>query len=63
MWREIFEADDVRKAWRQRKREGFAVARRTVAHLMHELALAGAARSMPARTTVCNSAAPCPLDR
>jgi len=53
----------VRKAWRQLKREGFAVARCTVARLMKSMGLAGAVRGKPARTTVSDKAASCPLDR
>ena len=53
----------VRKVWRQLKREGFAVARCTVARLMKSMGLAGAVRGKPARTTVSDKAASCPLDR
>jgi len=53
----------VRKAWRQLKREGFDVARCTVARLMKSMGLAGAVRGKPARTTVSDKAASCPLDR
>ena len=53
----------VRKVWRQLRREGFEVARCTVARLMRALGLQGAIRSKPVRTTVSDRAAPCPLDR
>ena len=53
----------VRKAWRQLKREGFDVARCTVARLMKSMGLAGAVRGKPTRTTVSDKAASCPLDR
>ena len=53
----------VRKVWRQLKREGFAVARCTVARLMKSMGLAGAVRGKPTRTTVSDKAASCPLDR
>jgi putative transposase len=53
----------VRKVWRQLKREGFDVARCTVARLMKSMGLAGAVRGKPARTTVSDEAASCPLDR
>ena len=53
----------VRKVWRQLKREGFDVARCTVARLMKSMGLAGAVRGKPARTTVSDKAASCPLDR
>jgi putative transposase len=53
----------VRKVWRQMQREGFAVARCTVARLMRQLGLQGAVRGRSIRTTVSNAAAPCPRDR
>ncbi len=53
----------VRKVWRQLRREGFPVARCTVARLMHDMGLAGVIRGKPVRTTVSDKAAPCPLDR
>jgi transposase InsO family protein len=52
----------VRKVWRQMKREGFDVARCTVARLMRGLGLQGVIRGKPVRTTVSEKAAPCPLD-
>jgi transposase InsO family protein len=57
-----FRVYGVRKVWRQLRREGFAVARCTVARLMRELGLAGAIRGKPIRTTVSDKAAACPLD-
>ncbi len=53
----------VRKIWRQLRREGFQVARCTVARLMRDMGLAGVIRGRPVRTTVSDKAAPCPLDR
>jgi transposase InsO family protein len=53
----------VRKVWRQLEREGFDAARCTVARLMREMGLQGVIRGKPARTTVSDKAAPCPLDR
>jgi putative transposase len=53
----------VRKVWRQMRREGFDIARCTVARLMREMGLAGVIRGKPVRTTVSNKAAPCPLDQ
>ena len=53
----------VRKVWRQLQREGAPVARCTVARLMRDMGLAGVIRGKPARTTVGDKAAPCPLDR
>jgi transposase InsO family protein len=59
---ENFGVYGVRKVWRQMNREGFAVARCTVARLMRDLGLQGVIRGKPVRTTVSNKAAPCPLD-
>ena len=62
VFEENFRVYGVRKVWRQLQREGFEVARCTVARLMRELGLQGAIRGRPARTTVSDKAAPCPLD-
>ncbi|WP_048863072.1 IS3 family transposase, partial [Acidisphaera rubrifaciens] len=59
---ENFAVYGVRKVWRQMKREGFAVARCTVARLMGGMGLQGAIRGKPVTTTVSDKAAPCPLD-
>ena len=53
----------VRKVWRQMRREGFDIARCTVERLMLELGLQGVIRGKPAKTTVSDKAAPCPLDQ
>jgi transposase InsO family protein len=42
---------DVREVWRQLQREGFDVARCTVARLMRAMGLAGVIRGKPERTT------------
>ena len=64
--RRVFEANyrvyGVRKVWRQLQREGFEVARCTVARLMKAMGLEGVIRGKPIRTTVSDKAAPCPLD-
>ena len=64
--RRVFEANfrvyGVRKVWRQLRREGCNVARCTVARLMRAMGLEGIIRGKPARTTVSDKAAPCPLD-
>ena len=64
--RRVFEANfrvyGVRKVWRQLQREGFVVARCTVARLMRAMGLEGIIRGKPIRTTVSDKAAPCPLD-
>ncbi|WP_420833474.1 IS3 family transposase [Sphingomonas pollutisoli] len=65
--RRVFEANfrvyGVRKVWRQLRREGFDVARCTVARLMRTMGLAGVIRGKPVRTTIGDRSAPCPLDR
>jgi putative transposase len=64
--RRVFEANfrvyGVRKVWRQLQREGFDVARCTVARLMRAMGLEGIIRGKPIRTTASDKAAPCPLD-
>ncbi|MEH3038491.1 MAG: IS3 family transposase [Sphingomonas paucimobilis] len=59
---ENFSVYGVRKVWRQMMREGFPIARCTVARLMREMGLAGVIRGKPVRTTISDKAAPCPLD-
>ena len=65
--RRVFDANyrvyGVRKVWRQLQREGFEVARCTVARLMRTMGLRGTIRGKPVRTTFSDKAAPCPLDR
>ena len=65
--RRVFEQNyrvyGVRKVWRQLKREGFEVARCTVARLMRSMSLQGIIRGKPIRTTFSDKAAPSPLDR
>ncbi len=60
---ENFEVYGVRKVWRQLRREGFDVARCTVARRMSAMGLKGVIRGKPHRTTVSDKSAPCPLDR
>jgi transposase InsO family protein len=63
VWREHREVYGVRKVWKQRLREGVAVARCTVARLMRRLGLAGAVRGRAwRRTTLPETAAPRPPD-
>ena len=52
VWEENFQVYGVRKLWRQLLREGFTIARCTVARLMGEMGLAGVVRGKPVRTTV-----------
>ena len=65
--RRVFEENyrvyGVRKVWRQLMREGFDVARCTVARLMKNLGLKGVIRGKLVRTTIPDKSAPCPLDR
>ncbi len=65
--RRVFEANfrvyGVRKVWRQLKREGFDIARCTVARLMRSMGLQGIIRGKPLKTTVSDKTAPSPLDR
>jgi transposase InsO family protein len=63
VWEESFRAYGVRKVWRQLKREGWAVARCTVARLMRALGLHGVVRGRKARTTVPAPASERPADR
>ena len=53
----------VRKIWRQLRREGFDVARCTVARLMKVMGIQGIVRGKPHRTTIPDKRAPCPLDK
>lgn len=65
--RRVFEANfrvyGVRNVWRQLKREGFDIARCTVARLMRSMGLQGIIRGKPIRTTIPDKTAPSPLDR
>ena len=62
VWRENFQVYGARKVWRQLTREGFLVARCTVERLMRELGLQGVVRGKPVKTTVRDTAQPCPRD-
>lgn len=62
VFEENFRVYGVRKVWRQLKREGHDPARCTVARLMRSMGLQGVIRGKPARTTISDKAAPCPLD-
>ncbi len=63
VYEENFQVYGVRKVWRQLKREGFDVARCTVARLMRAMGLQGVIRGKRIRTTLSDKATPCPLDR
>ena len=65
--RRVFEENwrvyGVRKVWRQIVREGFDVARCTVARLMKDMGIQGIIRGKPHKTTIPDKNAPCPLDK
>ena len=63
VYAENFRVYGVRKVWRQLRREGFDIARCTVARLMRDMGLQGVIRGKPVRTTVSDKTAPCPLDK
>ncbi|MTH62390.1 IS3 family transposase [Paracoccus litorisediminis] len=65
--RRVFEENwrvyGVRKVWHQLGREGFDVARCTVARLMKDMGIQGIIRGKPHRTTIPDKKAACPLDK
>ncbi len=69
VFNENFQVYGVRKVWRQLQREGFDIARCTVARLMRMrmrmrmMGLQGIIRGKPVKTTISDKSAPCPLDR
>ena len=63
IWQENFRVYGVRKLWRQMRREGFHVARCTVARLMKKAGIRGVVRGKSRKTTIPDPALPCPLDR
>ena len=62
VWQENFEVYGVRKVWKQLRREGFDVARCTVARLMREMGLQGAVRGKRFKTTISDDLSARPLD-
>jgi transposase InsO family protein len=58
-----FQVYGVRKVWRQMRREGFDIARCTVARLMKEMGLEGVIRGKKIKTTLPDKALPCPMDK
>jgi putative transposase len=63
VWHENQEVYGVRKVWKQLRREGHAVARCTVARLMHRVGLRGAVRGRKFKKTTCpDLGAPRPPD-
>lgn len=63
VWVENFEVYGVRKVWRQLMREGFKIARCTVARLMKELGIQGIVRGKSIKTTIQDKTASCPKDK
>ena len=63
VFNENFRVHGVRKVWRQLQREGYDIARCTVARLMRMMGLQGVIRGKPVKTTVSDKSVPCPLDR
>ncbi|MBI1172344.1 IS3 family transposase [bacterium] len=53
----------ARKVWRQLRREGFDVARFTVAGLMKAMDIQGIIRGRPHKTTIPDKKLPCPMDK
>jgi len=53
----------VRKVWHQMRREGFDIARCTVARLMKDIGIEGVVRGKQPKTTIPDKALPCPLDK
>src|SRR5690606_24299040 len=62
VWETNFRVYGVRKVWRQLRREGFTVARCTVARLMRVMGLSGAVRGRRFKTTIPDDNADRPLD-
>ena len=62
VWDENRHVYGAKKVWKQLKREGFAVARCTVARLMRQMGLRGAVRGRRVRTTTPADLADRPLD-
>jgi transposase InsO family protein len=53
----------VRKVWHRMRREGFDVARCTVARLMKNMGREGVVRGKKVKTTIPDKSQPCPLDK
>lgn len=63
VWEQNYKVYGVRKVWHQMRREGFDVARCTVARLMNDMGLEGVIRGKKAKTTIPDKALLCPLDK
>lgn len=62
VWQENKQCYGVRKVWKQMNREGFAIARCTVARLMKDLGIQGVRRGRRCITTIPDDSADKPLD-
>ena len=62
VWKENFEVYGAKKVWKQLNREGYTVARCTVARLMRDLGMRGAVRGRHFKTTIPDDSAARPLD-
>lgn len=63
IWDENYRVYGVRKVWHQMRREGFQIARCTVARLMKDMDLHGIVRGKTVKTTVPDKTQVCPLDK
>lgn len=62
VFKENWRVYGVRKTWRQLRREGFDLARCTVARLMNAMGIQGIIRGKPHRASIPDKKAPRPLD-
>ncbi len=63
VWEANNEVYGIRKVWHQLQREGFSIARCTVARLMKRLDIHGVIRGKAQKTTVRDKKLPCPEDK
>ena len=63
VWEANNEVYGIRKVWHQLQREGFSIARCTVARLMKRLDIHGVIRGKAQKTTVQDKSLPCPKDK
>ncbi len=63
VWKQNYRVYGVRKVWHQMRREGFDIARCTVARLMKDIGIEDIIRGKKHRTTIPDTSQPCPLDK
>ena len=63
VWEQNYKVYGVRKVWHQMRREGFGIARCTVARLMKDIGIEGVIRGKNHRTTIADISQPCTLDK